>query len=251
MLFKLGDLSQIFNLPSMGVLHVGAHEAEEFDFYDALGWGPITWVEAQPSLVLKLRNRLDSKKNRVIEAAVWDESGVELKFKISSNSQSSSLLDLGTHSDDYPLITYVEEIRVSTKRLDDLLTPSDLFEFINLDLQGAEGRALVGLGNLLSKTNFVYTEVNKQEVYVGCTLIKDLDVFLENHGFSRVATRWVPFKGWGDAFYVRKSELKVRKSQYVKLVILQSQYFFSEYLRAILVGVYFRLKKLRGFFVSS
>jgi FkbM family methyltransferase len=243
MLFKLRDLEQIFKLPSMGVLHVGAHEAEEFDFYDALGWGPITWVEAQPNLVKKLRNRLDSERNRVIQAAVWDKSGVELTFKISSNSQSSSLLDLGTHSEDYPFITYVDEIRVHTTRLDDVLTSDDVFEFINLDLQGAEGRALIGLGNLLSKSNFIYTEVNKQEVYVGCTLIKDLDAYLRDRGFLRVATRWVPFRGWGDAFYVRNSELTKRKRQYLKLALLQSQYLFSEYSRAILLGIYYRLKK--------
>lgn len=239
----MSDLSQVFNLPSMGVLHVGAHEAEEFDFYDALGWGPITWVEAQPSLVMKLRNRLDLERNRVIQAAVWDKSGVELTFKISSNSQSSSLLELGTHSDDYPMITYVEEISVCTTRLDDVLTSDDSFEFINLDLQGAEGRALIGLGNLLSKVNFVYTEVNKQEVYVGCALIKDLDIYLRDRGFSRVATRWVPFRGWGDAFYVRNSELTQRKLQYLKLALLQSKYFFSEYSRAILLGIYYRLMK--------
>ena len=243
MLFRLSDLSQVFNLPVMGVLHVGAHEAEEFDFYDALGLGPITWVEAQPSLVANLRKRLYSERNRVIQAAVWDKSGVELTFKISCNSQSSSLLELGTHSDDYPMITYVDEIKVCTTRLDDVLTSDDPFEFINLDLQGAEGRALIGLGNLLSKSNFIYTEVNKQEVYVGCTLIKDLDIYLRGHGFSRVATRWVPFRGWGDAFYVRNSEPKPRKRQYLKLALLQGQYLFSEYSRAILLGIYYRLKK--------
>ena len=132
MLFKLSDLSQIFNIPKMGVLHVGAHEGEEFEFYDSLGWGPITWVEAQPNLVTKLRNRLDPGKNRVIEAAVWDTSGVKLQFKISSNSQSSSLLDLGTHSEDYPSISYIEEIQVCTKRLDEILSPDDEINIKNI-----------------------------------------------------------------------------------------------------------------------
>jgi FkbM family methyltransferase len=242
MLFALDELSQIFKMPKMAVLHVGAHEGEESEIYECLGWGPITWVEAQPNLVTKLRRRLDSRNNRVIEAAVWDTSGVELKFNISSNSQSSSLLNLGTHAEDYPTISFVDVLQVFTSRLDEILSPDDAFNFINLDLQGVEGRALAGLGSFLSKVNFIYTEVNRKEVYIGCTLITELDTFLRDQGFLRVATRWIPFKGWGDALYVRVSEIKIDRMQNFRLAVIQAKYLVSSYSRATLSGIYHRLK---------
>jgi FkbM family methyltransferase len=240
MLFELSDLKRIFNLPAMSVLHVGAHEGEEYESYEALGWQPITWVEAQPDLVAKLQARLDPGINTVIHAAVWDQSGINLLFNISSNSQSSSLLNFGTHASDYPGIRYVTTVEVSTKRLDEILPVEVDFQFINLDLQGAEGRALVGLGVHLTKSNYVYTEVNKREVYVGCSLIGELDTIMTANGFSRVATRWVPFRGWGDAFYVRGSKLSLTKKQKFTLMKIQTEYYASKYARAILAGVYHR-----------
>ena len=243
MLFELSDLKRIFNLPAMSVLHVGAHEGEESESYEALGWRPITWVEAQPDLVAKLQARLDPETNTVINAAVWDESGINLSFNISSNSQSSSLLNFGTHASDYPGVRYVTTIDVSTKRLDEILPAEADFQFINLDLQGAEGRALLGLGLLLTKSNYVYTEVNKREVYVGCSLIGELDSIMTVNGFSRVATRWVPFRGWGDAFYAKRSELRLSKKQKYTLMKIQTEYYASKYARAILAGIYHRFVK--------
>lgn len=243
MLFELRELSRIFNMPEMGVLHVGAHEAEESVYYDALGWHPVIWVEAQPNLVAKLNSRLDLHVNKIIQAAVWDTSGVELNFNVSSNSQSSSLLELGTHSEDYPSIKYVSELEVTTKRLDEILSEEDDFRFINLDLQGVEGRAILGLGNLLSKADYLYTEVNKREVYVGCSLISDIDELMKTGGFSRVATRWVPFKGWGDAFYIRNTVSSRSLGQRFALFKIQTKYVFTRYFRATLAGLYHRLKK--------
>jgi FkbM family methyltransferase len=243
MLFKLGDLNRIFDMPSMGVLHVGAHEGEESESYAALGWQPVTWVEAQADLVAKLQSRLDPNSNTVIQAAVWDQGGIKLKFNISSNSQSSSLLNFGTHAADYPTVRFISNIEVFTKRLDEILSHEVEFQFINLDLQGAEGRALVGLGNLLNKSNYVYTEVNKREVYIGCSLVRELDEFLAENGFFRVATRWVPFKGWGDAFYVRECKLRRKRRLNFPLMRIQIVYYFSVYAKAVFAGIYHRLKR--------
>lgn len=242
MLFELKELNRIFDMPKMGVLHVGAHEAEESVYYNSLGWQPVIWVEAQPNLVDKLRSRLDLKVNKIIQAAVWDTSGVQLNFNVSSNSQSSSLLALGTHSDDYPSIKYVSKLQVTTQRLDEILSESDDFRFINLDLQGVEGRAIRGLGTLLSKVDYIYTEVNKREVYVGCSLISDMDKLMKDGGFTRVATRWVPFKGWGDALYIRNTEPSRSLGQRFALIRIQTKYVVSRYFRAIFSSVFYRLK---------
>lgn len=79
------------------------------------------------------------------------------------------------------------------------------FDFLNLDIQGVELEALQGIGVYFEKIKWIYTEVNKSEVYKNCALIDDIDAFLKMEGFKRVATRWVKKQGWGDALYVREN----------------------------------------------
>ena len=88
-------------------------------------------------------------------------------------------------------------------RLDSVLNVNDDFDLINIDVQGVEKEALEGLGILINKANYIYSEVNKDRVYQNCTLINDLDLFLKQFGFKRVVTKWVRGDGWGDALYVK------------------------------------------------
>ena len=206
MLMSIDELTKVWGLFPNGVLHVGAHLGEEASDYERFGWIPIIWVEAQPVLASKLHERLNPTIHSVINATVWDQDGVEMKFKLASNSQSSSLLAFGTHAVDYPEVSYTEEFEVTTQRLDTLLKDYAVPNFINLDIQGAEAMAIKGLGANLDSIEAIYTEINRKEVYLGCTKIKDLDTLLKNAGFHRVATRWVLGRGWGDALYLRRSQ---------------------------------------------
>lgn len=206
MLISIDELVNDWNVNPESVLHVGAHEGEESTEYERHNWTPVTWIEAQPKLVQRLREKLDPVNHTIIEAAVFNVDDVELEFKISSNSQSSSLLNFGTHSRDYPEITFVEKLKVKTSRLDTILESSNIPEFINLDIQGVELPALESLGNLINKVRFIYTEVNRIGVYEGCSLIGEIDDFLNSHGFKKLTSRWHYLEGWGDALYGRKEQ---------------------------------------------
>jgi FkbM family methyltransferase len=205
MLISVDELHNLWNIRPTGVVHVGAHLAEESKEYEKFNWVPIIWIEAQPSLVEELRKKMDPTFNSVIEAAVWNKSDIELELNVASNSQSTSLLDFGSHETSYPDVTFTNSLKVKTKRLDELLQDYTCPNFINLDLQGVELQALEGLGNLIEKFDYIFVEVNKAEVYKECTLVGALDSFLDQSGFSRVTTRWVLGRGWGDALYIRKS----------------------------------------------
>ena len=118
------------------------------------------------------------------------------------------MLQLGTHKTAHPDVKYIVAIDVITKRIDTLMKYYELdlenYDFLNIDLQGAELLALKGFGQELSKVNCIYIEVNKEELYVGCPLIKDIDDFLWLYNFERVETEWCGNFGWGDAFYIKK-----------------------------------------------
>ncbi|MBI3429121.1 MAG: FkbM family methyltransferase [Actinobacteria bacterium] len=219
------ELSNVWGMKPNGVLHVGAHQGEEALDYEKFGWLPVIWIEAQPLLAKNLHERLDPEKHSVINATIWDQNGIKMKFKLASNSQSSSLLAFGTHAEDYPEVSYTEAFEVTTRRLDSLLSDVETPNFVNLDIQGAEGMALKGLGKSLNAIDAIYTEVNRKEVYLGCTMIKDLDIFLEDAGFSRVATRWILGRGWGDALYLRRTAYRPSLKQKVKALFFAQRHY--------------------------
>lgn len=212
MLIPAEVIARIWGIPPGPVLHVGAHRAEERPQYEKLGWGPFYWVEAQPTLAEHLRVTLNPETDLVLNFAAWDISGVSLEFKISSNSESSSLFDFGSHADDYPKITVVDRITVQTKRLDEVLPSNFKPQFVAMDIQGAELQALKGLGLLIQNIDWIYLEVNKTQVYKGIGDISEVDQLLSSEGLNRIATFWTRF-GWGDALYARtkpSAKLKAR-----------------------------------------
>jgi FkbM family methyltransferase len=229
LLIPVEVLKSRFGILPTGILHVGAHLAEERVDYESAGWSalnPIIWIESQIDLAQKLTEVLNPNKNKVINATVWSETGKEMKFNVASNSQSSSLYDLGTHATTYPEIKFNSEITITTVRLDEIIGDSDDISFINLDIQGAELEALKGLGSRIHHVKWIYSEVNKRSVYEGCAIIGELDNYLEQFSFTRVATRWAYKTGWGDALWIKRNE----RSRMAKAILI---FKVAEILRVI------------------
>lgn len=215
MLIPLEELISRHGLDIDGVLHLGAHTGEEAEAYRRNGVGEVFWVEGNPKLMSVLTEHLRPfPEQYAFNALVADETGKEITFHISSNDttpahavdhQSSSILELGTHLQSSPNVYFSEDIICASTTVDDLVAEHGIreFNFINLDLQGAELLALKGATFHLDWVDYIYTEINEREVYVGCVLIGDLDAFLAEWGFSRVETAWAGSAGWGDALYVK------------------------------------------------
>jgi len=212
MLMSIRELKWRWQLAPISVLHVGAHLAEESDLYRAAGWNNVTWIEANPEVVRDLRRKVQPMGHQVIEAAVWHSDDELLSFSVASNGQSSSLLEFREHSSLCPEIVVEKKLMMRTSRVETLLSDNDPPDFCNLDIQGAELSALQGFGTILGGVQAIYTEVNKAELYEGCARIDEMDVFLGEAGFRRVATRWVLGFGWGDALYLRQSPSLVRRA---------------------------------------
>ena len=205
MLISARHLVKFWNIEVHGVLHVGAHRGEEQEEYESCGFGPVIWIEAQPNLILELKDKVQ-EPSTVIEALVWNVDGVEKDLNISSNSQSSSIFELGSHRISYPEISYVGALRMRTSRLDTILPKDTVCNFLNLDIQGAEFEALEGLGKRLADFDYVYSEVNRSDVYKRIHHVNEIDKYLDAFGFVRVETFWTN-ENWGDAFYIRRDML--------------------------------------------
>lgn len=217
MLIDFRQLFPKYNIKPKGVLHVGANVGEERDVYLELGIKNQIWVEANPTIFHKLKQNISGNpKAKALNYCVSDRVE-EVTFHISNNgSQSSSILELGTHKDVHPDVHYVDSLSMTAYPLKEILL-ANLYcnpttgqydniecDFLNIDLQGAELKALIGLGDMLNQFRWLYLEVNKAELYKGCCLVDELDNWLWTHyNFKRVETKWAGNTNWGDALYVK------------------------------------------------
>lgn len=213
MLIDLEQLIKKYDLNIRGIVHCGAHKAEEFPLYKKIGVNNVVWIEANPEKSEYCKEYLkDEVGNVIINEAINDIDGTKIEFNITNNGESSSILKLKSHKNFYPQINVVKKIEVVTKRLDTIITENNLdfskYNFLNLDLQGIELRAIKSLGNLINSVDYIYTEVNKQELYEGCDIVDDIDSFLIKHGFVRIETSWTHAM-WGDALYIKGPKLKI------------------------------------------
>ena len=203
MLIPLHKLVEKYNIQFKGILHVGAHECEELgDYENYIDRSKILWIDALEDKVELSKSRFP---NLLIEQAVISDKVEIVKFNRSNNGQSSSILEFGLHKHFHPHVHYVESFEIETKLLKDIICNYDIsYNFINLDIQGVELKALKSMESYLNTIDYIYTEVNSGYVYQNCALIGEIDEYLLQFGLHRVETEWAGECRWGDAFYIRK-----------------------------------------------
>jgi len=210
MLLSLDELSGKYNLRGRvtGILHGGAHLAEEAPDYELFFPGrPVWWVEANPDVLMTIMQVLQPYPGQhLIHALLTDVDNTTQEFNVTNyDGMSSSIFEFGTHPQFSPDTVFTHKRVLRTRTIDSLVQEHSIeANMLVMDLQGAEGLALAGAKGLLPKLDFVMTEVNKEEVYRGCAKVWDLDDVLLANGLQRVETFWVGDQGWGDGLYERQ-----------------------------------------------
>lgn len=209
MLIDFNILEKKYGIVPEGVIHVGMHEAEEYPIYVDAGVRSIIFIEANPILAKQLHHDFHDDVF-IINAAVSDKRE-KVTFNVTNNGQSSSILNLKDHSQIYPGIVVSDQYEVETRTMAEIfdsekLSPAFMnyvFNVINLDIQGAELKAMKGMHEYWDTIEAVFTEVNYREMYEGCALVGDIDEFLAEKGFTKVEEVDTG-AGWGDALYIKK-----------------------------------------------
>lgn len=213
MLIDFRKLFPKYGIKPTGVLHVGANVGEEAPVYNELGIKKVIWIEGNPNLIPKLKDNVRSYGHRVFNFCAGDEQKMSTLHISNNAGQSSSLLELGTHAIAHPDVHYVSDVEVPVYRIDDFFDNNTVLEeaetivncdFLNIDVQGYELQVLKGIGDKLRDFKYAYLEVNKAELYKGCALVEDIDMYLIGYGFKRVETLWCGNTNWGDALYIKK-----------------------------------------------
>ena len=199
MILDLVKLVDKYNLDIKGVLHIGAHFGGEFDIYKKLGIKHMLFFEPIPYVYEILRSRVG---NLAVNCALGNYNGKGEMYIASNQGMSSSLMEPLLHKKQYPQITYNETIQVDVCRLEDILPDPHKYNMINIDVEGYALEVFRGAGCIFETIDYIMTEVNNAELYRGCVLISELDVFLSGFGFERVEVDWAGGT-WGDAFYIK------------------------------------------------
>jgi FkbM family methyltransferase len=203
----LPGLCRQYGIAVRGVIHVGAHEGQEISSYDAMRAERVMFIEANPAVYARLAAAMRERAHvTTVNRAISDKNG-KVQLHLASFDQSSSLLPLARHREVYPQILAAGTTDVDATTLDALVQElgfsASEFNFLNVDVQGAEAMVLRGAINVLRHIEGINIEVNFSELYRGGAQIEDIDDLLEAAGFRRVATLSAYHESWGDAFYVR------------------------------------------------
>ena len=210
MLINFTSLYNKYEMDIKGIVHIGAHYGEEIQDYVEKGIQKITLFEplSKNFDILSQRMQKVNADIKGYQVALGSEKGTATMYLSSNEAQSSSILKPKQHLELHPDVLFegTEDVEV------DLLDNYDLrgANFINIDVQGYELEVFKGSTKTLNQIDYIYCEVNRDEVYEGAPMVEELDEFLGEYGFVRVETKWPEtYYTWGDALYIKKEKTNV------------------------------------------
>ena len=153
--FKVLDLGANIGFCSLNYIKYGASKVDEY--------------EPQKEIFERL-NSIENYEMKAFNIAVSDENTKKTLYVSKTHNQGHTLdmeqvkLFQNIFSDQLS-----KEI-VQTKRLDDIYTSSETFDFIKIDIEGHELQALRGARNLLKRSKSVTLQIEIYEKYLPDTL---------------------------------------------------------------------------------
>ena len=105
-----------------------------------------------------------------------------------------TMLESPKYGKRWPGTLFDEEVTVQTKRIDTFCSetlgsdgqPIEHIDFMWMDTQGAERDVLKGIGSMIDKIDYIYTEYYDEEMYEGCPGLEEIKSLLP--GFELVQT---------------------------------------------------------------
>lgn len=176
-----------------GVLHIGAHEGQERDFYFQLS-KPVIWVEALRDHFEQLQNNIQEYPNQKAFNVLLDSSClISRNFYITSNNGESSSIYPLANNEYWNNLKNTDMYTLPSQRLDCFFDKSQIVghNYWIIDVQGAEIEVLRGSGDLLNYCKYLQIEISQEEFYIGGAQFEDLRKFLELKMFIPL---WLPRK---------------------------------------------------------
>ena len=206
MLLSFKDLVKKYDMRISGIIHIGAHYGEEVQDYIDEGVQDMLLFEPLSENFSILEQNVKNLNGNIegYQVALGSKPGKATMYISDNDKQSSSILKPKIHLTHHPHVKFPSKEEVDVELLDDY--DSKDYNFINMDVQGYELEVLKGGTKTLEHVDYVYCEVNRDEVYENNAYVEELDEFLNGYNMQRVETSWEG-EIWGDALYVRRNLL--------------------------------------------
>jgi FkbM family methyltransferase len=247
--------AHLFSEHALMLVDVGAQdlEAEGHVYGPLIGAGlPHRVIGFEPLAGKNAHSSLRTSDGSVVLHDSFVGDGGEHVFHINSYDATSSLLpfnervisDLVGLSDLYTERTEV----VQTDTLDQALHSQGTIDFLKLDIQGFELKALQHAPETLARANVIHCEVSFAEIYKGQALFSEVEQHLRRAGFEFVdlstSCRY-PFHcksrtlsadrlGWGDAVFFRQQDAlqspRDLMAQALVALLVYKKYSLAEFL---------------------
>jgi FkbM family methyltransferase len=205
MILSFTNIVKKYNMNISGIIHIGAHQGQEVREYVENGYQDLIMFEPLSENFRVLEENLKNMNANIsaYQVALGNEEKNVVMYLSDNGLLSSSVLKPKVHLELHPSVGFPTTEEVEMKRLDSFVEETKNFNFINMDVQGYELEVLKGGMETLKHIDYVYCEVNRDELYEGNVFIEDLDKFLADYSMERVETDWAGTL-WGDALYIRK-----------------------------------------------
>lgn len=217
-----------YNIKIKGVIHVGAHEGQETLSYINENISKVILIEANPYRFENLKESIQTgryctnctpleyiflnqeqadilKKYTVYNYAISDVEEGFLEFNLSNyDGGVDSLFKINNFGTSSSWVNYehVDKIKVPTITLDNLIKDKNEFNFLNIDVEGAELLVLKGSVELLKNIDFILLETQDIRRFDGSCTKQDLIDYLKNFNFKLVEY-FDTGKNWGDSFFIK------------------------------------------------
>lgn len=181
-----------------GVIHVGANDGYEIEFYLAMGCKPILAFEPLHSAVKELEKRFSGNPDvEFIPAALGDHFSIG-SLKIAQGDGMGSTF-LHEFSQQYSIIGEQDS---PIFRFDEHLS-SDNYNTLVLDVQGMELQVLEGFGRELPKLDFLNVECSRVPLFEGEPPAQTIIEYLAGKGFRQDS----PILDHGDIRFIHERNL--------------------------------------------
>jgi FkbM family methyltransferase len=207
-------------IPLSGLVHIGAHEGEEVEQYFAHGFERLVLIEANPDWCGVLTRKFSGDERiRIFNYAVCDRAGsvdLHIHTSRSGSTEPASILGLKRFKEIVKTLHTPRTVSVPAITLDGLFEvhgiPRSDYNFINIDIQGAELLAFRGASKVLEGIDVIISEVNVIEMYDGAPSESEIAQFLAVHGFRKEDAAYhalydetSSFPAWGECLFVKRA----------------------------------------------
>ena len=229
MMLDFDQLLEKYNIKINGVIHVGAHEGMETVAYVRHNIKNVILVEANPFRFSNLTESLNTgryvtwcsplsysyfnvieseilKGYRAYNYAVSDKEDGTITFNLSNfDGGTDSIFKINEWGRDSSWAPYehVAEIEVPTTTLDRIVDDKSKYNFLNMDVEGAELMVLRGAGEVLKHMDCIMLETQDKIRFEGSCTRQELVEFLDGHGFE-LKEYHDTGKEWGDCLFLKK-----------------------------------------------